>query len=251
MDTINDAIKALRKGKKILVYDADGREEETDLMVAGQFVSPVHVKTMRKDGGGLICTAIHPKIADTLGIPFITDVWAEAAGKYPVFEELKADDIPYDEKSSFSITINHRKTFTGITDRDRSLTIRELSRVAEDALNGYDPSIFGKNFRSPGHVVLLRAADGLLQERQGHTELSIALMEKAGLIPIATICEMMDDAGGSLGIEDAKRYARKERLVILEGRQVIRDCLAVSPLKEGRDRRARRRCADRQEGLCP
>ncbi len=226
MDTIDDAINALRKGERILVYDADGREEETDLMIAGQFASPKHIRTMRKDGGGLICTAIHPKIADRLGIPFITDVWAAAAGKYPVFEALKADDIPYDEKSSFSITVNHRKTFTGITDRDRALTIRELSRVAEDALNGYDPSIFGKNFRSPGHVVLLRAADGLLQERQGHTELSVALMEKAGLIPVATICEMMGDDGGSLGIEDAERYARKENLVFLEGRQVIEDCLS-------------------------
>jgi 3,4-dihydroxy 2-butanone 4-phosphate synthase len=215
------AIEALRKGKPILIYDADGREEETDLVVASQFITPKHIRTMRKDAGGLICTAIHPVVADKLGIPFIVDVWKHAEDKYKVFRELEANDIPYDEKSSFSITVNHRKTFTGITDNDRALTIRELARIAENSLNGYDPSEFGRNFRSPGHVILLRASDGLLQKRRGHTELSVALVERAGLIPLATICEMLGDDGYSLDVEEARAYARRRDLVFLEGREVI------------------------------
>jgi 3,4-dihydroxy 2-butanone 4-phosphate synthase len=165
---------------------------------------------------------VHPKIAGRLKIPFLVDIWKHVGKKYKVFEELKANDIPYDEKSSFSITINHRKTFTGITDNDRSLTIRELAKVADNALNGYRPGEFGRNFRSPGHVVLLRAADNLLLKRKGHTELSVALMELAGLTPVATICEMLGNDGNSLPFEKAKEYARKRRLAFLEGKDLIK-----------------------------
>lgn len=222
MSKINEAIEALKSGEAVLVYDAKGREEETDIVVAGEFTAPSHIRTMRKDGGGLICAAVHPKIADRLKIPFLVDVWKHAGGKYRVFRELRPNDIPYDEKSSFSITINHRKTFTGITDNDRSLTIRELAKVAENSLNGYRPGEFGRNFRAPGHVVLLRAADNLLLQRKGHTELSVALMELAGLTPVATICEMLGDDGNSLPLEKAREYARKHGLPFLEGKDIIK-----------------------------
>ena len=218
MSKISEAIEALNRGEAVLIYDAKGREEETDIVVAGEFTTPAHIRAMRKEGGGLICAAVHPKIAGRLKIPFIVNVWKHASRKYGVFKELKPNDIPYDEKSSFSITVNHRKTFTGITDNDRSLTIRELARVAENSLNGYRPGEFGRNFRSPGHVVLLRAADNLLLERRGHTELSVVLMELAGLTPVATICEMLGDDGNSLPLEKAREYAKKRRLPFLEGK---------------------------------
>jgi 3,4-dihydroxy 2-butanone 4-phosphate synthase len=165
--------------------------------------------------------AVHPKVASKLGIPFITDVWEHSKQRYNIFKELEANDIPYDEKSTFSITINHRKTFTGITDNDRSLTIGEFTKIAERSLNGGDPKELGRNFRSPGHVTLLRAADGLLGSRKGHTELSVSLMEQSGLIPVAVICEMMGDDGNSLSIKDAEAYAKEHNLVFIEGRQVI------------------------------
>ncbi len=221
MGTLEDALDALRKGEMILIYDGEGREGETDLVIGSQFVTPGHVRTLRKDGGGLICVAIHPRIAETLEIPFLVDVWKHAYGRYRVLRDLEANDIPYDEKSSFSITVNHRGTFTGITDKDRALTIKELSRIGENALNGYDPREFGRNFRSPGHVVLLRAAKGLLEERQGHTELSVDLMQRAGLTPVATICEMLHDGGGSLPPAHAREYAMEHGLAYLEGREII------------------------------
>ncbi|MDI6655028.1 MAG: 3,4-dihydroxy-2-butanone-4-phosphate synthase, partial [Candidatus Hydrothermarchaeota archaeon] len=111
---------------------------------------------------------------------------------------------------------------TGITDNDRSLTIRELAKVADNALNGYRPGEFGRNFRSPGHVVLLRAADNLLLGRKGHTELSVALMELTGLTPVATICEMLGNDGNSLPFEKARKYARKHGLPFLEGKDLIK-----------------------------
>lgn len=217
--SVKRAIQALKQGEMVLIFDGDGREEETDLVIASQFVTPEHIRRMRKDGGGLICTALHPAIARELGLPFLSDVLSSAAERFPVLNALEANDIPYDERSSFSITINHRRTFTGITDSDRALTIRELARLA--SLNGEKRTLFGKNFRSPGHVILLRAADGLLRSRRGHTELSVALTEMAGLTPIATICEMMGDNGGALSKREAKRYAEKHGLVFLEGEEIM------------------------------
>lgn len=220
---IEEAISDIRRGRIVLIYDGDGREEETDLVVAAQHATPGHIRTMRKDGGGLICAAMHPAIAEKLGLPFLVDLWRHSQARYPVLSDLEPNDIPYDEKSAFSITINHRRTFTGITDKDRGLTIRELARIGTNALNGHDPEEFGRNFRSPGHVVLLKAADGLLAKRRGHTELSTALVDLAGLTPIAVICEMLGDDGDSLRRADAEAYAKRHGLSFLEGREIIEE----------------------------
>jgi len=193
MDAVERALNALRRGLPVLVYDADGREEETDIVVPACFIKPEHVRMMRRDAGGLICAALHPGIAERLELPFLTEVLGAAAESFPVLRKLEPKDIPYDERSSFSITVNHRRTFTGITDIDRALTLRELARLAE--CNGDIREEFGRNFRSPGHVPLLRAHERLLAGRRGHTELSVALLELAGLTPVAAICEMMADSG--------------------------------------------------------
>jgi 3,4-dihydroxy 2-butanone 4-phosphate synthase len=222
MKRINNALNELRKGKPILVYDSDGREEETDIVIAAEHATPEYVKMLRKDGGGLVCVSIHPKISDILGLPYLTDIWTEASTLFPVFNDLWPHDIPYDEKSAFSITINHRNTFTGISDLDRSLTITELEKIGQKALtHQLNPGEFGSEFRSPGHVTLLRAADGLLRSRKGHTELSVTLMDMAGLTPMAAICEMLGDDFKSLGIEDAKCYALDHELAFIEGRETI------------------------------
>lgn len=222
MDRINEAIEHLRRGRPVLIYDSDGREEETDIVIAAEAATPEYVRMLRKDGGGLLCVSIHPSIAERLGLPFLTEVWEHSIPRFPVFKELWPHDIPYDEKSAFSITINHRRTFTGISDNDRSLTITELARIGRKALNGrFRPEEFGECFRSPGHVTLLRAAEGLLRTRKGHTELSVALMEMAGLVPMAAICEMLGDDGNSLSIKEAARFAEKEGLVFIEGREAI------------------------------
>ena len=144
--------------------------------------------------GGPICTPISSEISDKLRIPFMTDIMKEATRKYPVLNELSSNDITYDKKSAFSITLNHRKTFTGITDNDRAYTIRELAHQCKTYQNN-----LGNFFRAPGHVTILRAAKGHLLNRQGHTEMSIALAEMSGVTQIAVCCEMMDDnSGGSM-----------------------------------------------------
>ncbi len=217
MNNVEKALNALKKGEFILVYDSDDREGETDLVVASQFITPEHIKRMRKDAGGLICTAIHPDICNKLGIPFMVDILEFASQKFKVLKELYPNDIPYDEKSSFSITINHRKTFTGITDKDRAFTIKKLTELVKE--NRYND--FGKEFRSPGHVILLRASEGLVKNRRGHTEMTVALAEMANLIPITTICEMLGDDGNAMSKNETKKYAEKHNLVYLSGEEII------------------------------
>ncbi len=214
---IKDALAALNEGKFILLYDFDDREGETDFAIRSDAVTPRHILRMRKDGGGLICTAVHPVAAQRLGLPFASDALRAMA----VAE--RQGDIPYDRKnhSSFSLWVNHRDTFTGITDRDRALTVNAIAEQVKCALNGGGVT-FHEVFRTPGHMALLRAADGLLDVRRGQTELSIAMAEMAHITPAVTICEMLDDeSGNALSKEDAIAYGKKHGFVFIEGREVL------------------------------
>lgn len=220
--SIERALDDLRAGKFVLLHDAASRENETDMVIVAEMVEPRHVTRMRRDAGGLMCVALHPKAAENLGLPYLTDIYNPASSFFEVLKVTKPDDLPYDERSAFSISVNHRRTFTGITDSDRALTISELGKISARAFNGPAIEDFGRNFRSPGHVPLLRAARGLLSERQGHTELVVALTEMAGLTPAAAVCEMLD-AGThrALSRDGAKKYAADNGLVYLEGQDVI------------------------------
>ncbi|ACL17787.1 3,4-dihydroxy-2-butanone-4-phosphate synthase [Methanosphaerula palustris] len=225
---IDDALNALRDGKMILLYDFADREGETDFAICADVVTPQHILQMRKDGGGLICTAIDPVAAKLLHLPFATDL-LQATG---VVEQ--DGEIPYDRSnhSSFSIWVNHKKTFTGIPDRDRALTISSIGAQVKKVLAG-EPDTFHAEFRTPGHVALLRAADDLLAQRCGQTELSVTLARMAGVTPAIAICEMLDDETGlALKKDDAIRYAQDHGLVFVEGKDVF-EATGISCLHEG------------------
>ena len=215
MNKIKEAVKSLKEGNFVLIHDSSGRENETDFVMAAEFVKPEHIAQMRNDGGGLICVSIDKRISDKLGLPFYADIHKEASDKFPVLGLLKANDIPYDEKSSFSLCINYRKTFTGVTDNDRAMTIKKFAEVCKNP----SPEEFGKQFRSPGHVHLLISSG--LENREGHTELSTALVEMAGLNSVSVICEMMDDeTHNAVSRDKAFEYAQKHGLVFLEAGEV-------------------------------
>jgi len=179
---------------------------------------------MRKDGGGLIFLMISKEVAQKLKLPFLTDLYSKINDAYPVLKQLISNDIPYDTKSSFSLYINHRKTFTGITDNDRSLTMKKFSELivqTKDMESNLAIQELGKEFRSPGHIPICVASKGLLNERKGHTELVIALMQMAGLIPAGSGCEIMGDSGKALSKKDVIIYAEKNNLTFLEGKEII------------------------------
>lgn len=224
---IQDTVESLREGKFVCIYDADGREEETDLVMAAQFCTWQDVRRMRLDGGGLIFLMVHSRVSDKLGLPFLADLYYKEGGRWPVLKELIPNDIPYDAKSSFSITVNHRKTFTGITDRDRALTISDFARISEE-INGDEITsiraqrMLGARFRAPGHVPICASSHEVLASRRGHTELSVALMRMAGLTPVAVGAEMMGNSeGNARPRDDAKAYAEENGFVFLDGEQII------------------------------
>jgi len=222
---IDKAASDLRNGKFVLIHDADDREGETDIVMASEFVTPKSIKTMRKDGGGLIFIMISNELANKLKLPFLADLFSNVEDNYPVLKSLTANDIPYDTKSSFSLYINHRDTFTGITDIDRSLTMKrfaELTKRINNLEDGQATEMFGKEFRSPGHIPICVASRNPLIDRFGHTELVVSLLKIAGITPVGSGCEIMGDNGKALSKNDAKKYAKENGLVFLEGNDLIK-----------------------------
>jgi 3,4-dihydroxy 2-butanone 4-phosphate synthase len=211
---IDRAIESFRNGEPILIHDFGGRENETDLVYPASDVTPRDISRLRNDAGGLICVALAPSVADAFDLPYFKD-----AVDHPAVQE---SDLGYDERSSFSLTVNHQNTFTGITDRDRALTISELGKAA----NNPSPEIFAEKFRIPGHVQLLRGSDGLLETRRGHTELGLAISEAAEREPAVVVCEMLDDeTGNALSESDARNYAERHDLAFVSGKELINEFL--------------------------
>ncbi|AKB31136.1 3,4-dihydroxy-2-butanone 4-phosphate synthase [Methanosarcina siciliae HI350] len=222
-ENINMALEALRAGKMIQIYDSDSREGETDLVIPAKAVTYKSVKWMRKDAGGLICVAVDPVASKQLRLPFMADLVREASKTSESLGKVveKDGDLKYDSHSSFSIWVNHRDTRTGIPDLERALTIRKIGEITEKSLSG-NGVLFGNEFRTPGHVALLRAAEGLLDERMGQTELSVALARMAGITPAMVVCEMLDDESGkALSKENSKDYGKDHGLVFLEGKEIL------------------------------
>lgn len=225
---LDAAVDALRAGRPVLLFDSEGREAETDLVYASECVTPEAVRTLRTQAGGLLCTTLAPRVHQALGLPYLADVLRQAAHANPVLARLTDAQVPYEDasnqKPSFGLTINHRDTFTGVTDADRSMTIMRLAALALRVGTRPDAELaddFVRHFKAPGHVFLLNAHPRMMRARKGHTELATALVEMAGLAPSATICEMMDGPGGAaLPRADAVKYAASNGRVFLTGDEV-------------------------------
>ena len=214
----------LARGEPVLIYDAADREGETDLVFLSERATPELVRLLRHDAGGLLCTALSEGMRRRLGLPYATELLEVAADRHPLLRPLARVRLAYDLRSSFGITVNHRSTFTGVPDNDRAMTIRSIGELARDAPRLADGPLrarFVDEFASPGHVPLLYAAPGLVDERKGHTELAISLARISGLSESATVCEMLGDSGGPRSPEAARRYAERHGWVFLEGRTIV------------------------------
>ena len=225
-ESVLRGIEAVRAGQLVLIFDSEDREGETDFVLPACAITPREVANFRNEAGGLICVAIHPLAAERLGLPLMSDILRNVNSTYPFLSTIVegAGDLHYDKRSSFSLWLNHRDTFTGITDRDRALTIRKIGEAVASVLNGTgSPYSFSREFRSPGHVSLLRAAEGLLDERRGQTELSVALAVLAGIPPAMVICEMLDDESGrARSKENAQAFASERSVIFMEGAEIVR-----------------------------
>ncbi len=208
------AIEALQQDEPICIHDFDDREGETDLVYPATAVTPAAVRRLRSDAGGLICVALSDTVAETATLPYLSE-----AVDHPAVDGGTMD---YGDRPSFSLTVNHRTTYTGITDRDRATTIQALGTFAMKTMTG-DPSTesFADQFRSPGHVHLLRAAPGLLADRQGHTELAVQLAYAAELPPAMVVSEMLSADGGAMPAEQTKAYAAEHDIPFVTGEEIL------------------------------
>lgn len=212
MDNVERAAQKLREGGMIAIYDGDDREGEVDLVFHASFASPDRIERLRKDAGGLICLAIEPAIAQRMGLPFYTDILASSDLEIKAMECTKT---AYKDKPAFSIPVNHKGVFTGITDEDRALTIRKMAELAES--EGDLMRKLVEDFYSPGHIFLLIGRG--IGNRKGHTELTLELARRAGMSGMMVLCEMLGK-GKALPKEVAEGYAKKNGMAFMDGSEL-------------------------------
>ena len=210
-----------------MIFDEAGREGETDIFFSAKHASNSSIRFLRKKGGGMIFIASDNLASRKLGLPFSHDIF-ESVGKisddFTVVRKMLEHTIPYDKKSSFSLFINHKDTFTGISDYDRALTSKSFAEILEASVPLSDSEAQKKisdNFRIPGHVPVCIAVPELVKARKGHTELIVSLLKLLNMNPVAVGCEMVGDDGNSLSPEKAKAWASEEGYLFLEGQSIV------------------------------
>src|SRR6201996_7396350 len=186
--TIEQAIEQIRQGKMVVVCDDEDRENEGDLTMAAQFVTPEAINFMAKEGRGLICLSLTPERCDEMGLDLM------AAKNESSFE------------TPFTVSIEARNgVTTGISAADRAHTIQ----VA------IDPSSSPRELVQPGHVFPLKARPGGVLERVGQTEAAVDLARLAGLNPAGVICEVMNDDGTMARVSDLVGYCAEHGLKMI------------------------------------
>lgn len=208
---------SLLDGEPVLIFDSISREAETDMVYYAGSISYDKIARLRKDAGGLICYVSGRLFREVLQLPFLNEVLL----KHPVYGRLVNKRPRYGDPPAFNIWVNHVNTHTGISDYDKTLTIRRLHEVAINIYKGFmkeAQDLFYKEFYAPGHVPVLTSRG--LGNRKGHTELVTALAVITGLTPSMVIAEMLCE-GTSLPREDAQRYARRHGLYYIDGFDII------------------------------
>ncbi len=185
--TIDQAIEDIKNGKMVILVDDEDRENEGDLTMAAEAVTPEAINFMAKYGRGLICLSLDSSIADRLDLPMMVD---QNTSQF---------------QTGFTVSIEAKKgVTTGISAADRATTI--LTAVADDTT----PSDIAR----PGHIFPLRARDGGVMVRVGQTEGSVDLARLAGKKPAGVICEIMDDDGTMARMPSLEKFAKKHGIGI-------------------------------------
>src|SRR5687767_511839 len=194
--TVEQAIEDIKAGKMIIVADDEDRENEGDLICAAELVTPELINFMIRKAGGWICLALTGERADELELP----QQSEMNNK----EFRTAFTISIDADERFGVT-------TGVSAQDRARTIR----VA------VDPSTTPSDLRRPGHVPPVRAREGGVLQRVGHTEAAVDLARLAGLSPAGVICEILNDDGTTARRPELEQFAAEHRITFVTVAQLV------------------------------
>lgn len=195
LKAVREAIEDFRRGKMVILVDDKDRENEGDLCIAAEFVTPEAINFMAKYGRGLICLAMTEEQINKLRLPMMTQDNNSKFG------------------TAFTVSIEAKKgVTTGISAYDRATTI--LTAIRDD--------VTPDDIVIPGHVFPLKARNGGVLSRTGQTEGSVDLARLAGLKPAAVICEIMKDDGTMARMPDLIRFAKKHKLKIISIADIIR-----------------------------
>tara|TARA_B100000676_G_scaffold228076_1_gene226136 strand:+ start:1 stop:1200 length:1200 start_codon:yes stop_codon:yes gene_type:complete len=188
LNTIEEAIQDYKDGKFVIIVDDEDRENEGDITLAADFITPDKINFMALNARGLICVAIDEKILNKLNIPLMVD---------------ESNDSNY---TAFTVSVDYIPgTTTGISAEDRSKTVQGL--IDDNA----DSSMFQK----PGHIFPIKYREGGVLVRAGHTEASVDLSKLAGLKPAAVMCEIVKDDGTMARRPDLEKFASDNDIKII------------------------------------
>ena len=192
---IKSAINDFKKGKFVIVIDDKPRENEADLVLAAEKVTPQKINFMIKYARGLVCAPMLGKRLDELKLPLMTKVNTGFT------------------KCAFTVSVDAKKaTTTGISAFDRAKTIKAL----------INKNTKTSDLAKPGHIFPLRCDNNGLKNRQGHTEAAIELTKLANLYPAAVICEIIGENGKMARAQELKRFAKKHDLKVIKINDLIR-----------------------------
>ncbi len=201
--SIEEALEDIKQGKMVVVVDSEDRENEGDLVMAAEKITPEAVNFMASKARGLICVSITRERAEELKLS-------------PMVVENTA---PY--KTAFTISVDAVDGITtGISAYDRALTIKKLA----------DPRAKAEDFARPGHIFPIIARKGGVLERTGHTEASLDLARLAGLYPTGVMCEIMNEDGTMARLPQLQEFARKYGLKIVKIEDLVRYRMARESL---------------------
>jgi 3,4-dihydroxy 2-butanone 4-phosphate synthase/GTP cyclohydrolase II len=198
LTSVEEAVRRIRRGEMVLVVDDEDRENEGDLTIAAEWVTPDAVNFMLRWARGLVCMPCDGARLDELEIgPMVPPGNAGC-------------------DTAFTVSIDHRSVGSGIGAADRATTVRRV----------LDPRSRAHDFVRPGHVFPLRARpDGVL-ERRGHTEAAVDLARLAGLPPVAVICEVLHDDGSPARMPYLKLFSQEHRIAMISVEQLVEHRLA-------------------------
>jgi 3,4-dihydroxy 2-butanone 4-phosphate synthase/GTP cyclohydrolase II len=197
--TIDQAVEDIRAGKFIIVADDEDRENEGDLICAAQLVTPEMVNFMIRRAGGLVCLALPGERVDQLGLSPMSDPREANPDEYRTAYTVSVDAAP-----KFGVT-------TGISAQDRATTIR----VA------VGPETIPSDLRKGGHIFPLRAREGGVLQRVGHTEAAVDLARLAGLYPAGVICEILNEDGTAARRPELEAFAKRHGLSFVTVAQLV------------------------------
>lgn len=193
-NTIEEALEDIREGRMILVVDDEDRENEGDLLMAAEKVTPESVNFMATYGRGMICVPMTEENARRLELDLMVERNTESM------------------KTAFTVTVDHKSSTTGISAFERANTIKELA----------NPASVSSDFTRPGHIFPLIARDGGVLKRSGHTEAAVDLARMAGLHPAGVICEVMNDDGTMARVPQLFEFAKMHGLKIITIEELIK-----------------------------